>query len=321
MITTKTLPRSIVWFASTLAASTLLAGPYSSGGSNTNAGAVDAGIPGFVGVAGDGVVATETNGNYINPIFKGWATGYSSYVPHDLEEVQNYVGGAYSHPEKALGPVTGSNGDIVSLDDMNADEIAAWLDDPDNSNGPGELTLTFNNPIYNGAGADFATFENSFASGGGVFAELGYVEVSTNGTDFARFPSISLTESPVGGYGTIDPTGVYNLVGKHVNAYNNSFGTPFDLDDLLDDTLVLDGVVDLNEINYVRIVDIPGDGTFLDSEGNPIYDAWHTFGSGGVDFEALGVINQVPEPAAYASLLGALSLLGVTFYRRRARNA
>ncbi len=39
-------------------------------------------------------------------------------------------------------------------------------------------------------------------------------------------------------------------------------------------------------------MDIPGDGTFLDSLGDPIYDAWVTWGSGGFDLEAIGVISR-----------------------------
>jgi hypothetical protein len=144
------------------------------------------------------------------------------------------------------------------------------------------------------------------------------MEVSTDGVNFARFDSVSLTPGPVGGYGTIDPTDVHNLVGKHVNAYGNSWGTGFDLDDLLDNSLVLAGLVDLNEINYVKIVDIPGSGDFIDSLGNPIYDAWVTWGSGGVDLEAVGAINVVPIPGA-VWLLGS-GLLGLVGYRTRRAN-
>ena len=279
---------------------TAFAGPYT-----------DIGVPGFVGPDGDGVVSAN---NYVNPIFNGWATGYV-YEPFDLAEIQGYAGGAFADPEKTLGPVTGNNGDIASLGDMDATEIAAWQADPANNPGPGQLTLSFDNPIFNGAGYDFAAFENGFGSSGGIFAELGYVDVSTDGVNFARFDSVSLTDGAVGGYGTVDPTDVYNLVGKHVNAYGNSWGTGFDLDELLDNDLVLAGLLDLNDINYIRIVDIPGSGDFLDSEGNPIYDAWVTWGSGGVDFEALGVINAVPVPAA-VWLLGS-GLVGLIGLRRK----
>ncbi len=270
-----------------LFSSTVFAGPYTGDG-----------IAGFV----DGEV---------NPIFKGWATGYI-YEPFDLAEIQGYAGGAFADPEKTLGPVTGNNGDIASLGDMDATEIAAWKADPVNNPGPGQLTLSFENPILNGTGYDFAAFENGFGSGGGIFAELGYVDVSTDGVNFARFDSVSLTPGLVGGYGTIDPTDVKNLVGKHPNAYGTSEGTGFDLDDLLDNSLVMSGLVDLDEINYVKIVDIPGSGDFLDSLGNPIYDAWPTWGSGGVDLEAVGAINAVPIPGAVWLLgTGLLGLIGI----------
>jgi hypothetical protein len=324
-----------IWTAVGIAAAAIIgqsavAGPYSSALENTNTGAPDAGIAGFVGPAGEGVTATSTNGNYVNPVFKGWATGYTAYDPFGLASIQTYMSGNFAHPEKTLGPVTGNNFDIASLGDMTTSEITAWQTDPAANHGPGYITLTFANSITNGSGADFAVFENAFISAGGagvagqVFAELGYVEVSTNGVDFARFPSVSLTSALVGAYGTVDPTNVYNLVGKHVNAYGNSWGTPFNLDDLTSDPLVTSGLVDLNDINYVKIVDIPGDGSFKDSLGNPIYDAWRTWGSGGVDLEAIGVINQVPEPSTILLMAG--GLLGLLFYtwlkrRRSAKNS
>jgi hypothetical protein len=138
-----------------------------------------------------------------------------------------------------------------------------------------------------------------------MFTELGYVEVSSNGIDFARFPAVSLTPEAVGSYGTIEISNVYNLAGKHPNGT----GTPFDLLDIVNDPLVVSGLVDVNDIRYVRIVDIPGSGDFYDqavtyidpaggpvwdyySDNHPIYDAWVTFGSGGVDIEAVGVLHE-----------------------------
>ena len=109
------------------------AGPYSTALANDsliNPDAPDAGIPGFVGPDGDGKCGTNHPNNYVNPIFKGWSTGYTVYDPFDLESIQDYMGGIFSHPEKTLGPVTGENFDIASLGDMTTEEITAWQNDP-----------------------------------------------------------------------------------------------------------------------------------------------------------------------------------------------
>lgn len=267
---------------------TVFIGPYSTAYENKNEGAPDPGVPGYIGPEGDGVPGgiysyQPENDNYLNPIFKEWISSVVSYNPAP--------GVAYNwrNTSKCVGPVSGSNFDIISLGDLDQSQIDAGVL-------PGNVTVTFDSPIINGDGPDFAAFENGFESGTlSLFAELGYVEVSTNGVDYVRFPSISLTPGLVGGYGGLDATGVYNLAGKHVNAYGNCWGTPFDLEDLKDDPAVISGSVDLNEINYVRIIDIPGSGDFKDSLGNPIYDAWVTWGSGGVDFAGIGVINCLSD--------------------------
>ncbi|MGB3534586.1 MAG: hypothetical protein WBA13_13855 [Microcoleaceae cyanobacterium] len=122
-----------------------------------------------------------------------------------------------------------------------------------------------------------------FADTGKLFAKLAYVEVSTDGDNFVRFPSISLTPDPLDPIGQIDPSQVYNLAGKHINNgvvifedefLQASWGTPFDLDVLRD--IAQQDLIDLNNINFVRIVDIRGNGAFTDAEGNPIYDPWRS---------------------------------------------
>jgi PKD repeat protein len=272
---------------------------YSTALENTNPGAPDPGIPGFVGPNGNGKV----DGGTVNPAFVAWASTVMDYSPADqsIHEI-------FANPNKALGPVTGNNFDIVSLGDLYQAQI-------DSGELPGSLTVGFAVPIADGEGPDLAVFENGFMSGSKLFAELAYVEVSTDGITFARFPSISLNTDTVGGYGGSDPTNLYNLAGKHVNAYDDSWGTPFDLSTLAQASEVLAGSVDLNDINYVRIVDIPGSGDFKDSQGNPIYDAWITTGSGGIDVEAIGVINMgsMETPIAeftYASSGSAITING-----------
>jgi len=276
--------------AAALAASVAAAGPYSGPyGSSSVPNPYDEPIPGFVGPDGDGKCLTLGPSNVVNPLFTGWAAGYVDYEPtSDI-----IPGGGWDDPGRALGSVTGERADVVSLGELTAGAIASGA-------APGQITLTFNRPIRNGLGADFAVFENGFidtltpAFYGKFFAELAYVEVSTNGLDFARFSCLSLTAQPTGyfAYGGIDSTDVYGLAGKHANAYGYSWGTPFDLDALVDDPLVSGGQVNLAVINYVRFVDVPGSGDFLDSDENAIYDAWPTWASGGFDLEAVGVIHS-----------------------------
>jgi hypothetical protein len=223
-------------------------------------------------------------GGAVSPEFLGWASGYLDYLPA-------VVGAStWMDPTKALGPVTGDQFDIVALGDLNAAAIAA-------GDSPGEITLTFDVPLRDGLDADFAVFENTFLESGisQAFAELAYVEVSSDGVNFARFESDSLTAAPVSQYGSLNTTNVYNLAGKHVNNNGNAWGTPFDLDDLSDHALVLGGQLDLQAVTHVRVVDVPGSGDFLDGDGDPIYDAWVTMGSGGFDLEAVGVLNQRPD--------------------------
>lgn len=165
-------------------------------------------------------------------------------------------------PEKARGPATSGVYDIVCL-----------------GNG-GRITMLFPHPVRDGDGADFAVFENAF---GHTFLELAFVEVSSDGVNFFRFPAFSDTPGLVGGFGSIDATNVHNLAGK----YRGGFGTPFDLAEIPDSPLL-----DKRNVRFVRMVDIIGGGATMDSRGLPIYDPTPTIGSGGFDLEAIGVIHQ-----------------------------
>ncbi len=166
----------------------LSAGPYSSGLANSTPGAIDPGVPGFVGPAGNGVV---TDGNFVNPVFTGWADTVINAQPGARRQRRILQ----CHP-RALGPVTGDNFGVVSLGDLPVTGAGST---------PGSITVKFSTSIVNGAGADFAVFGgNALVSQGGagvsgqIFGELAYVEVSSDGSNFARFRQASaLTSSPV----------------------------------------------------------------------------------------------------------------------------
>ncbi|OFY63827.1 MAG: hypothetical protein A3H98_00090 [Bacteroidetes bacterium RIFCSPLOWO2_02_FULL_36_8] len=152
----------------------------------------------------------------------------------------------------------------------------------------GIAVLTFISPIKNGVGWDFAVFENSFSDD---FLELAFVEVSSDGINFFRFPVTSLTQDTVqiGTFGLLDPKKINNLAGK----YRAMYGTPFDLEELSD----IAGL-DINRITHIKIIDVTGSinenySTF-DQYGVKINDPYPTpFESGGFDLDALGVIHQV----------------------------
>ncbi len=272
----------------------------------------EAGINGYINPDNRWRHASPQDSNaVINPIFRGWATEVVSY------EQAPGVDPRWCEPNKALGPATGKGDeDIFSLGDLSREQIEQGAL-------PGQITLMFDEAIHNGEGYDFAVFENGLLSefttpagsaAGQMFAELAFVEVSSNGEDFVRFPAVSLTAEPVGLFGTIEISNVYNLAGKHPNSGRRCTGTGFDLQEIANEPSIISGLVDINDIRYVRIVDIPGTGDFLDeavrhidpgtrpawdyyANNHPIYDAWDTslvplHPSGGFDLEAIGVLKE-----------------------------
>ena len=200
-------------------------------------------------------------------VFTGWAT--DCYVIRGPINASSPGMGLISFGVSSDATGNASDNRVVSLGDG------------------GIAVLSFNEPVVNRNGPDFAIFENSF---NGSFLELGFVEVSTDSVNFVRFPAVSLTQtdSQVNSFGNLDATLIHNLAGK----YRAGYGTPFDLEDLIDSTNV-----DITEINFVKIIDVTGSIidslASYDSEGNKVNDPWPTpFETGGFDLDAVGVINS-----------------------------
>lgn len=177
-------------------------------------------------------------------------------------------------PQNATGPAEGTSTDVVSLGDR------------------GVATLTFEASLFDGSGADFAVFENSFSD---VNLELAIVSVSSDGINFFDFPFISNIQDTiqVGSFDPIDPGKIIGLAGIHPQG----IGTPFDLSVL---SAVADtSVLDINNVTHIRITDVVGsiDPAYAtyDDLGNAVNEPFPTaFGSGGFDLDAVGVIHQNP---------------------------
>jgi hypothetical protein len=151
----------------------------------------------------------------------------------------------------------------------------------------GAAICKFQFPIMNGLGFDFAVFENSFDD---TFLELAFVEVSSDGINFFRFPSHSLSDTlnQTGSFGATDATKINNLAGK----YRGGYGTPFDLQELANKP-----GLNINAITHVKVIDVVGSllkafATY-DCFNSKINDPWPTpFPSSGFDLDAIGVIHE-----------------------------
>lgn len=151
----------------------------------------------------------------------------------------------------------------------------------------GSAILYFETPIVNGIGNDFVVFENALTQD---FLELAFVEVSSDGINFYRFPSHSLTQNQVqiSSFGSLNTEKIHNLAGK----YEAFYGTPFNLDDL-----DVSANLNLDSICYVKVVDVIGNINMpyanFDIDSNIINDPWPTpFNTCGFDLDAVGVINN-----------------------------
>lgn len=201
--------------------------------------------------------------------FINWAT--TCVVTRGYQDIASPSGGYASVGNDTNGTKKANVNPVVSLGDG------------------GIAILTFQSPITNGVGFDFAVFENAFND---AFLELAFVEVSSDGINYFRFPASSNTQTltQIGPFdNTCDATKLNNLAGK----YRASYGTPFDLQELASQI-----GLNINAITHVKIIDVVGAINMpyatYDQNNNPINDPYPTaFASGGFDLDAVGVINQV----------------------------
>lgn len=220
-------------------------------------------FPPGAGVEGSTAIPADS------PSFQAWATAC------------NLERGPLQIDQPELGLATqGIAADAIGM----ADNVILSLGDG------GIATLQFATPIMDGEGWDFAVFENGFAVLDAYFLELAFVEVSSNGIDFVRFPATSLsdTSNQVESFDLLNPEKLHNLAGK----YEANYGVPFDLNEL-----VSFPELDIMNITHVRIIDVVGslDAAYAsyDSGNRKINDPWPTpFPSSGFDLDAVGVIHQ-----------------------------
>ena len=217
----------------------------------------------------DGIVGTEgCQGIHCqDPAILGWAT--TCTIERGRQDITTPgVFATYGTESDGVGAATESTADVVSLGDY------------------GIAVLTFDIPIQNGDGYDFAVFENSLND---TFLEMAFVEVSSDGVSYFRFPCVSNspTDVQVNNGGSVDASLIHNLAGK----YKAGWGTPFDLEELAG----TEGL-DVNNITHIRLVDVVGcvepRYATRDSHGHIINDPYPTpFHSSGFDLDGVAVMN------------------------------
>jgi hypothetical protein len=217
----------------------------------------------------DGIVGSEGCKAiyWENPTILGWAT--TCEITRGYQNIASpTVLASYGEEQNVIGAATASTTNVVSLGDG------------------GSAVLTFDYIISDGEGYDFAVFENSLND---VFLELAFVEVSSDGVNFVRFPATSYTQTTtqIADAGSIDATNINNLAGK----YRAGWGVPFDLAELADSANL-----DVNHITHIKIIDVVGSidpqyATY-DAFGHIINDPYPTaFASGGFDLSGVAVLN------------------------------
>ena len=225
------------------AAAPLVAGPYSPSPKSVGSVAIDA--------------YEDEEMTLRNPELVAWANAFLNYLPGPN------VSQTWQTPGGALGPTNDTG-----FHNSNTTTIVTLGDG-------GSITLSFATPILDTDGFDLVVFENGISTTAGRgFFELAFVEVSTDGIVFLRFPAHSTTPTPTSPYAflELDPTNLDGMAGK----YPATYGTPFDF-----------AWLGLTSVSHVRIVDILGNGQTFDANNQPIYDPYPTAGSAGFDLDAV----------------------------------
>ena len=214
-----------------------------------------------VGVNGSQAIYKDSS------VFKCWANTCTIKLGW-LDIANKNIGKPTVGDEQSVLGKAGTNG-VLSLGDA------------------GEAIVKFDYPISNGEGPDFAVFENGFNNS---FLELAFVEVSSDGIHFVRFPSVSLSDTILqfDNNAAMDATKLNNLAGK----YKANYGTPFDLEELKDSV-----GLNMRAITHVKIVDVIGSINPMfgsrDAKNNLINDPYPTpYPSAGFDLDAVGVIHS-----------------------------
>ncbi len=229
----------------------------------------------------------------------GWASGWQDFVR------PNPASGGYCHdnnnqPGSIDAAVLGAPTDFT-LNGTTKHVLALGRG--------GSIVLTFGRAIPNRPGWNFAVFNNAFLSASPALAERGggtnyvyyqsgtnlvpvvggynflwckpaFVDVSSDATNWARFP-VTYLNTDVLFQATVpdspehwlsqDPTMMDGLAGKVALQW----GTPFSLSTLTNHPNVLNGSVNLDNIRYLRLTDVIGDGSHADQYGNPIYSPYY----------------------------------------------
>ncbi|MES2560210.1 MAG: T9SS type A sorting domain-containing protein [Bacteroidota bacterium] len=220
-----------------------------------------------VGVAGTTAIHVDSN------VWVNW--GHACTLQRGWQNIADTSLGKAAVGDETYVPGIAGNG-VVSLGDG------------------GMATITFEHPIVNGSGYDFAVFENGFIdqtlAPGTAFLELAFVEVSSDGIHFVRFDATSLSDTTVqtASFEGMFAQKINNLAGKYLGKY----GTPFDLEELKNEPNL-----DVNNITHVRVIDVVGSiqsqYASRDAQGNKVNDPWPTaFASSGFDLDGVGVIHQ-----------------------------